>query len=112
MEKSLRINFDQFSWGIVWYLICYYYEYISEHVKYIDQFCADFKSALEKMIINGITERKNTELTDALHLECVQHVQFAQERCKLFRGRKMFLEEIQQKVNEKQVRTFLKIVKY
>ena len=72
----------------------------SEHATYINKFCDDFKSTLERMIANGITERKNTELTDALHLECVQHVQFAQERCKLFRGRKKLLEEIQDKATK------------
>ena len=69
----------------------------SEHRKYIATFCEDFKETLEKMITNGITERKKTELTDALHLECVQHLQFAKERCKLFRGRKEFLQEVQEK---------------
>ena len=52
------------------------------------------------MITNGITERKKTELTDALHLECVQHLQFAKERCKLFRGRKEFLQEVQEKAEK------------
>ena len=76
------------------------FDFISEHVKYLDKFCDDFKSTLERMITDGITERKSSELTDALHLECVQHIQFAQERCKLFRGRKKFLEEIQEKANK------------
>ena len=71
----------------------------TEHYKYIDTFCNNFKSTLERMITNGITERKNTELTDELHLECVQHLQFAQERCKLFRGRNEFLAEVQEKAS-------------
>ena len=52
------------------------------------------------MITNGITERKKTELTDALHLECVQHLQFAKERCKLFRGRNEILQEVQEKAEK------------
>ena len=83
---------------LIWYLDCYCYD--SEHMRYIDQFCEDFQSTLKKMITDGITKRKNTEVTEALHLECVQHVQFAQERCKLFRGRKIILEEIQKKVTK------------
>ena len=73
---------------------------LSEHKKYIATFCDDFKETLEKMITKGITERKKTELTDALHLECVQHLQFAKERCKLFRGRKEFLQEVQEKAEK------------
>ncbi len=68
------------------------------HKEYIDQFCKDFKSTLLTMIENGMSRRQDTDLTDPLHVECIQHIQFAQQRCQVFHGREGFLKELKQKV--------------
>ena len=76
----------------------YNVHYFPEHKQYIDTFCKNFKTTLEDMIISGIAERLQTDLTDELHNECVQHATFAQEKCKLFHGRKQFIEVLKKEI--------------
>ena len=72
--------------------------YFKEHKEYVNLFCDDFKTIVQEMITSGIAERLQTDLTDDLHTECVQHATFAQERCKVFHGRKEFLEHFKNKI--------------
>ncbi len=71
---------------------------VSEHRQYIDAFCQDFKHTLESMILRGIATKEQTEVKDALHAECIQHIKFAQEKCKVFHGREDFLNKIKDKL--------------
>ena len=75
--------------------------YSKEHKEYVSLFCDDFKTIVQGMITSGIAERLQTDLTDDLHTECVQHATFAQEKCKVFHGRKQFLDVIKKSVTNK-----------
>ena len=61
-------------------------------------FCEDFRTTVEDMITEGISERLQTDLTDDLHTEYVQQASFAQEKCRLFHGRQQFLDVIKNKI--------------
>ncbi len=67
---------------------------LPEHKQYIDAFCHDFKRTVESMILRGMATKEQTEMNNPLHAECIQHMKFAQEKCKVFHGREDFLNRI------------------
>ena len=70
----------------------------TDHKLYLTAFLRDFEHVLQGMIDRGIQTRQQTAITDPLSLECIEHIQFAQSKAKLFRGRQQFLENILKKL--------------
>ena len=50
------------------------------------------------MIASGITKRTESEVKDALAVECMNHIDFAKSKLEAFSGREEFLESIKAKV--------------
>lgn len=70
-------------------------DYDQLHDQYIKNLCQDFYSVLTKMIENGITEKLSKESNnESIFDEIFQHGIFCQKKYKSFHGRKPFLEEI------------------
>ncbi|KAK3095848.1 hypothetical protein FSP39_019955 [Pinctada imbricata] len=61
---------------------------LPEHSQYLDKMASDFESRMMTMIEKSIDERENHDqyLNKPLHRECVQHLQFCQEKLKGFYG--------------------------
>ena len=69
------------------------------HNQYIKNLCQDFYSVLTTMIENGISEKQSEESNNEEILdEVFQHGIFCQKKCKSFHGRKPFLENIKQEI--------------
>ncbi|XP_070561115.1 NACHT domain- and WD repeat-containing protein 1-like [Ptychodera flava] len=68
---------------------------VIEHREYINQLCEDFEIKMRDDILQGITEHEQSDLFDPLHEEVIQHVAFAQSKCKVFHGREETLKLIE-----------------
>ncbi|XP_069134939.1 NACHT domain- and WD repeat-containing protein 1-like [Argopecten irradians] len=68
---------------------------LSEHQVYLKQMSEDFVQKMMTMITKGIEERLSEDRSDPLETECLQHIQFCQEKCKNFHGREATLQAIQ-----------------
>jgi hypothetical protein len=69
-------------------------EHERSHDEYVKNLCQDFYSVLTKMIENGISEKLSEESNEEIFDEVFQHGIFCQKKCKAFHGRKPFLEDI------------------
>ena len=64
-----------------------------DHVKYLKTMTNDFMTHMTDMIEKGVKERESrVGSTDPLYQECMQHIRFCQEKCKLFVGREKTLQ--------------------
>lgn len=74
-------------------------EHEESHDQYIKNLCQDFYSVLTKMIEEGISEKLSKESNnEELFDEVFQHALFCQKKCKSFHGRKPFLEDIRNEI--------------
>ncbi|KAK3095279.1 hypothetical protein FSP39_012657 [Pinctada imbricata] len=69
---------------------------LQKHSQYLDKMTSDFESHMMTMIEKSIEERESYDqyLNKPLHRECVQHLQFCQEKLKGFYGREDTLKKI------------------
>ena len=71
------------------------------HDQYIKNLCQDFYSVLMGMIENGISEKRSKESNhEKIFDEVFQHGTFCQKKCKSFHGRKPFLEDIKNQIED------------
>ncbi len=53
------------------------------------------------MIIDGIARREENESKEPVVVECIDHLQFAQQKCEQFNGRQDFLETLKEMTTNK-----------
>ena len=64
-----------------------------EHAQYIERMCGEFESLLKELISEAIRMRNETDVSDSLYEETVQHLSFCQSKCGTFYGRGDILEQ-------------------
>ncbi|XP_077984721.1 NACHT domain- and WD repeat-containing protein 1-like [Glandiceps talaboti] len=67
---------------------------ITEHQEYLDRFCQDFQSKLQEKVEEAIKERKQSEVTDQVFREVLQHARFCNSKCEMFHGQADALQTI------------------
>ncbi|XP_070560212.1 NACHT domain- and WD repeat-containing protein 1-like [Ptychodera flava] len=73
---------------------------VPEHRKYIDSLCEDFEENMRERILAGMTDREDSNISDPLFEEVIQHVAFSQKKCEVFHGREETLELIENYVRD------------